>query len=101
MTTTLQKPVNNFNVTVDQIVKSLRRRQIEIWQSKLPVGLHSDPKCGNHKFCGVGLIDWGSGNDPKPFFDVYTGADYKHYRKVNAMVKAACEEIGVSFMDMT
>jgi hypothetical protein len=100
MTTTLQKPVKNFNVTVEQLVKSLTRRQIDIWQSGLPVGLHADPKCKNQKFCGVGLIDFAKGKDPKAFFDVFIGVDFKHYDKVNAMVKVACEEIGVSYMDM-
>ena len=92
-------PSANF-VTVEMLEQKLLRNTRQILRSGKPVGLHAWPKCRKQGFCGIGLVDWGSGSDPEPLGDVFVGKDSKLYHDINRKLHQACKNVGVQFISM-
>ncbi len=88
-------------ITKEIIKQRLDRCYFVLLRQKLPIGLHSSPTCRSERFCAIGQIDWASGNDPKPLLDVFCGEGLKHYHKINRMLREACDELGIPFMNMS
>ena len=88
-------------VTVAEIVSRLEKRY---WATGgHPIGLHCWPKTEHadkaHWF-GIGPVNWGIDDDLPAFFDIrIQDIDYG-YAAVNRMVREACKELDLEYINM-
>lgn len=87
------------HVTEEMIEQKLVRNLYRL-RKGYPIGLHADPRCKLIGFCAIGQVNWGGQDDPPSLGDVYVGKKCQHYRKINRMLRNACENLGLPFINM-